>query len=178
MATSEVPVTLRKVVVAIDGSKHAQNALDWYIKQVYRPTDEVILVYIPELSDLLQASRWENTVYMFDRTVVQSLLDSEQARIQKELTGFAELLQSYKVTGRVRSIVASKAGEGILQGVEEEKAEFVVVGCRGLGKIRRTFMGSVSDFVVHHSPVPVFVVRSPDDKETEKEKEKEKGKDK
>ncbi|KAK3098677.1 hypothetical protein FSP39_021879 [Pinctada imbricata] len=50
-------------------------------------------------------------------------------------------------------------GECIVRKAEESGAEFIVTGCRGLGTIRRTFMGSVSDYIMHHSDVPVFVCR-------------------
>jgi len=42
---------------------------------------------------------------------------------------------------------------------EEEDVAMIVVGTRGLGKVRRAIMGSVSDYVVHHSPCPVIVCR-------------------
>jgi nucleotide-binding universal stress UspA family protein len=35
----------------------------------------------------------------------------------------------------------------------------VVMGTRGQGTVRRTIMGSVSDYVAHHSKVPVLVFR-------------------
>ena len=51
-----------------------------------------------------------------------------------------------------------KPGEVITEYIKKERATCVVIGCRGLGKIRRTLLGSVSDYVVRHSPVPVVVV--------------------
>lgn len=48
-------------------------------------------------------------------------------------------------------------GEQIVQAAVKEGADFIITGSRGLGTIRRTFLGSVSDYVVHHSPVPVLV---------------------
>jgi nucleotide-binding universal stress UspA family protein len=52
-----------------------------------------------------------------------------------------------------------KPGEFIVNVAAREKANYVVMGTRGLGKIRRTIMGSVSDYVVHHSICPVIVSR-------------------
>jgi len=53
-----------------------------------------------------------------------------------------------------------KPGEFIIDVATREKAVYIVMGTRGLGKIRRTILGSVSDFVVHHATCPVVVSRS------------------
>jgi len=49
------------------------------------------------------------------------------------------------------------AGEGLVQMAEEEQCDLIVMGTRGLGSIRRTILGSVSDYVLHHSKVPVII---------------------
>lgn len=51
------------------------------------------------------------------------------------------------------------AGEGIVAAAVAEHADLVVVGSHCRGPIGRLVSGSVSDHVVHHSPVPVLVVR-------------------
>lgn len=52
-----------------------------------------------------------------------------------------------------------KPGVLIVDVAKKESAAYVVMGTRGLGKIRRTIMGSVSDYVVHHCHCPVIVCR-------------------
>lgn len=52
-----------------------------------------------------------------------------------------------------------KPGEVIVQAAEEIKAVMIVMGTRGMGTIRRTILGSVSDYVVHHAHCPVLVCR-------------------
>ncbi len=47
----------------------------------------------------------------------------------------------------------------IVEEAEASGADLIVVGTRGLGATRRTFMGSVSTNVVHHAPCDVLVVR-------------------
>ena len=39
----------------------------------------------------------------------------------------------------------------------------IVTGTRGMGKVRRTILGSVSDYLVHHAHCPVVVCRRPCD---------------
>lgn len=43
---------------------------------------------------------------------------------------------------------------------EEEGAVMIVVGTRGMGKVRRTILGSVSDYLVNHAHCPVIVCRT------------------
>ena len=52
-----------------------------------------------------------------------------------------------------------KPGEMICNTAHSEKCDYIVMGTRGLGKLRRTIMGSVSDYVVHHAHCPVIVAR-------------------
>jgi len=49
-------------------------------------------------------------------------------------------------------------GEAICQISNERDVTLVMVGSRGLNKLRRTFLGSVSDYVIHHAGRPVMVI--------------------
>ena len=55
--------------------------------------------------------------------------------------------------------VSSKPGHAIVMAAEEEGAGIIVMGTRGMGKICRTILGSVSDYVVHHAKCPTAIVR-------------------
>ena len=59
----------------------------------------------------------------------------------------------YKLKGEMNKT----PGQGIIQVAEDEKADMIVMGTRGLDVLRRTLLGSVSDYVVRHSRVPVLV---------------------
>ncbi|PVD25266.1 hypothetical protein C0Q70_15764 [Pomacea canaliculata] len=50
----------------------------------------------------------------------------------------------------------------IIKYSESVGAGLIVIGSRGQGKLKRTFLGSVSDSVLHHSHVPVLVCRNKD----------------
>uniref|UniRef100_A0A8W8LZ89 UspA domain-containing protein n=1 Tax=Magallana gigas TaxID=29159 RepID=A0A8W8LZ89_MAGGI len=59
--------------------------------------------------------------------------------------------------GKVRSVYADKPGEGIVRIAEELGADLIAMGSRGEGTVRRTMTGSASDYVLHHSTVPVLI---------------------
>lgn len=50
-------------------------------------------------------------------------------------------------------------GSTLIKLADEYNAAYIVTGTRGHGKIRRTILGSVSDYVMHHSHVPVLIYR-------------------
>ena len=52
-----------------------------------------------------------------------------------------------------------EAGQGIVAAADAEGADLVIVGTRGLDRAGRFLLGSVSDYVVYHSSVPVMVAR-------------------
>lgn len=151
----------RNLIIAMDGSVHADYALDWFCEHIHREGDHVVLVYVPELNDMLHSTRWSSSVYVFDHEVMEAMLKEEQARIRADLDVFAEKLKQHGLGGKVKSVMASRPGEGIMKAAEEEKADLIVLGSRGQGTLRRTFMGSVSDYVVHHSHIPVIVCKHP-----------------
>ena len=48
-------------------------------------------------------------------------------------------------------------GHAIIDAVKSSGADMIVIGSRGLGLIKRKFLGSVSDYVLHHSDIPVTI---------------------
>ena len=54
--------------------------------------------------------------------------------------------------------VEESVGQTICKIAKEHSASLIVIGQRGLGTIRRTLFGSVSDYVIHHASIPTVVV--------------------
>ncbi|KAK9086294.1 hypothetical protein Syun_028688 [Stephania yunnanensis] len=52
------------------------------------------------------------------------------------------------------------AREKICQAIRDIPLSCIVMGSRGLGKIERVFLGSVSDYVVDTATCPVIVVKN------------------
>jgi len=54
-------------------------------------------------------------------------------------------------------------GQGIVAMATKQKADLIVMGTRGLSTLRRTVLGSVSDYCLHHSPCAIAVVPTPEE---------------
>ena len=51
----------------------------------------------------------------------------------------------------------NKPALAILNGAEHQQVNMIVMGSRGIGTLRRTILGSISDYVLHHANVPVLI---------------------
>ncbi|XP_014771859.1 uncharacterized protein LOC106870341 [Octopus bimaculoides] len=116
---------------------------------MWKDTDKVVLVYCPEWYDLTDASPG----------VIQDLSKKIESHSMDVRRHYEEMMQKLKINGKFRVVNCSKPGHGVITMIDEVKATYVLTGTRGQGKIRRTILGSVSDYIVHHSPVPVVVAR-------------------
>eukprot|EP00914_Ancora_sagittata_P012931 GHVO01025021.1.p1 GENE.GHVO01025021.1~~GHVO01025021.1.p1 ORF type:complete len:157 (+),score=14.94 GHVO01025021.1:27-473(+) len=144
----------RRIVIAIDASDQAEHAFNWYLSTVHKAENQIILVHCPEVLDgdrnklvHLTSAQWEDA------------LKKDQQKVKELEEKFNTKILENGISGRIRSEGGSKPGEIIVRMAEEETATMIVMGTRGLGKVRRTLMGSVSDFVVHHAHCPVIVCR-------------------
>ena len=65
------------------------------------------------------------------------------------------------MAGRIQALRCICAGELIVEVAKKEGAVLIVIGSRGQGVLRRTLMGSVSQYVLHHAHCPVVVITQP-----------------
>lgn len=134
------------VVLAVDGSKQAEEAFNWYHEHLHRPGSTVLLVHSLEVSGMPTRDSWD------------SQLSSGNKKRDDLRDKYTKLFKDSGISGKFISDF-EKPGEFVVETARKENATYIVMGTRGLGKIRRTVMGSVSDFVVHHANCPVVVCR-------------------
>jgi nucleotide-binding universal stress UspA family protein len=84
-------------------------------------------------------------------------LQEQSVKVKQIEESYEQLLIPKKIGYKLHSAAAKVPGQGIIAVSEQEKADLVVIGTRGLDRLRRTLLGSVSDYVVRHSKVPVLV---------------------
>ncbi|KAK3103155.1 hypothetical protein FSP39_016875 [Pinctada imbricata] len=122
-----------------------------YAEKFHRTGNKITLLHCPEnfISDINVLSPG-------------TLMDLQKERASKTaslMDKFMDKARSLHIEAEFMSKAAEKAGHAIVEVSEDMKPYMIVVGTRGMGKIRRTILGSVSDFVVHHAHCPVLVYR-------------------
>jgi nucleotide-binding universal stress UspA family protein len=143
-----------KVLVPVDGSKHAMEGLR--IAANYARTNGAViylLTVIPSVADI----DLELTASERDR-----LLESLKHR-GEELLGRAHERSRELGMGKVNSVLASALSPEaeIIAFAEQERIDIIVIGCRGRSASGRFPLGSTAANVVRHSPCCVYVVKEP-----------------
>lgn len=147
------------VIVCLDESSYAEDAFDRYVKNFHKPENKLIAVHCPETF---------TNVTMMSPGRVSELIKECNEKLDALKTKFVSRMTDAGINGEFKAIGLEgdmKPGQAIVDFAEKSKACFIVTGTRGMGKFRRTVMGSVSDYIVHHSPCPVLVCRQKEQKE-------------
>ncbi|TNN18580.1 Universal stress protein [Schistosoma japonicum] len=154
---SKVPsANSRFVLIAIDGSEHSKKAFDYYVNWLHRPDDSVTIYHAVEPVSLptlslsspmgIPSSEWSNIV------------EANVKRVRELENDYSAECQSRNITYQFLYEPVNHIGEAIVQNAEKYNTNLLVVGSRGFGAIKRTIMGSVSDYVVHHANTAVCVI--------------------
>lgn len=150
-----------KVLIAIDSSEWSVNALEWYAANIHRPNHEVYCYNCAE-TPVMQGHPYATAIAMGD--FYDEALKEEVAKTKHLEDEYAERMKAKKIYGKIVAKFAGKPGEAIVAEAAAEKADMIVMGTRGLGTVRRTVLGSVSTYVLHHAPCPVVICCHPDRK--------------
>ncbi|VDM15829.1 unnamed protein product [Hydatigera taeniaeformis] len=150
----------RQVLLPVDGSESSKRAMTWYMANIFRPTDVIHLYHICEPS--YAANNFSLT------TLGQSKTDEINAMLQEHIElsntlshDFLSRLEDKGVSGDFTLTVGTKPGEMIVSYARDMNADLIVMGSRGVSALKRTVFGSVSDYVLHHSSIPLTVVPVP-----------------
>jgi nucleotide-binding universal stress UspA family protein len=140
------------VILAIDDSPHSQRALDFYVTHLHQPGNKILMVHCLEMPLVPHDVHGHYLQEIFEKAREKGR-EVEERYIQRLKE--KNLDHSFMLIADFHKHV----GKFICEVAETEKAVMVVMGTRGLGMIRRTILGSVSDYVVHHCHCPVVMVK-------------------
>ena len=136
-----------RIVLAIDGSSHSRRATRW-LRDLALPSDSKIIVLA--VATLDEPPRDAQT------------LSDLRATVRTRARGLGERAASILEQRWQTVEVAVAEGDPrveIVHAAEQMRARMVVLGARGLGRVKRVLVGSTSLAVARYAPCPVAIVR-------------------
>src|SRR5438132_383276 len=146
-----------KILLAIDGSKCSEAAVEALIKQ-YKPQEtEVLVVHAVESLKLMPVSHGYGVgpTFVRDYTIIMQQWRTEGKLLVEHA---AQRLQAagFKTSTTVEE---GEARELILEYAKKWPPDVILLGSHGKTGLDRFLLGSVSEAVARHAPCSVQIVR-------------------
>jgi nucleotide-binding universal stress UspA family protein len=147
-----------KILLATDGTKHSDSAIEMVCKLKLSSGDEIKIVSVVDMAVPLSVDIY--TGYLPTTAEIEKTAQENAEKILESAT--QKIRQSCGESLFISTEVLLGSPESrIVETAEEMPADLIIVGSHGYNRWERLLLGSVSDSVVHHSPCSVLVVRSP-----------------
>ncbi len=157
MANTARPQTLarmKKILAPTDFSPGAESALQWALSLSEALGTDVFILHVLDLSLAGVAGLPTELAAM---PAVGQLVDRLRVETKEEM---AKVAARYpRATTMVRE---GSPRTGILEAGREIGADLIVMGTHGRTGLAHIFFGSVAEYVVRHSRIPVLTVRQED----------------
>lgn len=146
-----------KILLATDGSKQSDAAIDFLRSFSFKQSDEIKIISVVDMAVPMAIDIYGG--YLPDTTELEKTAREHAAKILSET---CEKLEGICKNMTVTSEVLFGSPESrIVETAEESGTDLIIVGSHGYSRWERLLLGSVSQSVVHHAPCSVMVVRTP-----------------
>ncbi|MBW1980607.1 MAG: universal stress protein [Deltaproteobacteria bacterium] len=143
-------VDIKKILYPLDFSECSYAVLPWVLALVEKFQAEVYLLYVAR--DLRYFAGFHvphTSITGFVKEVGEAAEKMLDEVCEEHLHG-CPIFQ--------RQVVVGEPGEEIVRAVDREKVDLVIMGTHGRKGIDRTLFGSVAEYVVKNSSVPVLTI--------------------
>lgn len=147
----------KRILVAVDGSRSAQRAVDEALKIAKATGGEVLA-----LSVVLHPARLVDVASGFAEEPSRDTAGHDIAT--RALADAKARIDAAQVPGTVRAADShgDEVGTVISRIAAEENSDLVVMGTRGLSGVKRMLLGSVAESMLRMADRPVLLVRCDD----------------
>ena len=148
---------LQKILVPLDGSQLAEQALP-YAKSLAQKYDAelILLMVIPRLSLPVLADPYGGVLYKYPS---EKEMSEHRQAAQDYLNDLQQSLQQENISVRIQVLENDSIADGIVDVASQEKADAIVKTTHGRSGLSRWVYGSVATKVLQEAPCPIFLVR-------------------
>jgi len=141
----QITEMISRILVAVDGSQHADKALEYASNLARKTGARLLIVHVAE--------EFRNIGY----SITKELEQRNRAMLQKYQSKAKKLVKRKNVN--TIEVKGNDIGEEILRTADKKKIDTIVVGSRGIRENKEFLLGSISYKVSHYAKCPVIIVR-------------------
>jgi nucleotide-binding universal stress UspA family protein len=144
------------ILVSIDGSRHSDEALRQAIDIALADRSRLTL-----LTAVRHCPAWAYSPV--SAAAVQQLATDFEREAQRAMCAAVERVpQSIPVT---KIVTHKPIRTALMKRIRSGHHDLLVMGSRGRGALKASLFGSVSHYILSHSPIPVLIAHAPDEEE-------------
>lgn len=142
----------KHIVLATDGSASAEHAAKKAVELARIHGAQLTAVFVVDPYPYLGIGEVNPMGF-------QAYMAAAQEVSAKTFAHLSDLAKAAGVQLQARLVEDAQVTHGVLQAADEAKADLIVVGSHGRGRIEKLVLGSVAAKIVAQSTRPVLVVR-------------------
>lgn len=147
-----------KIILATDGTKHSESAVEILKNFDLNEDDEVRIVSVVDMAVPMAFDLYSG--YLPSTAEIETAVKENAQKVLDITNQRVKEFFSEKNLSVTTEILNGSPESRIVETAEEIHADLIIVGSHGYNRWERLLLGSVSDSVVHHAPCSVLVVRN------------------
>jgi len=147
-----------KVLLATDGGKQCDAALNIIKRMVLRKGDEIKVISVVDMALPMTIDLYGG--YLPDTSELEKRARENAARVVEESSNKIRSFVDADAVPTSTEVLFGSPDSRIVETAEQWNADLIIVGSHGYSRWERLLLGSVSDSVIHHAPCSVLVVRA------------------
>ncbi len=157
---------MKKILVPVDGSNASISAVKKSIEIGKNYNSDIKLITVVKSTENKRKSRNENLWSAVDGSIITNSVELENKLETKYVENAQMLLDQiirkldFNGTRVEKEVLIGDPFEKIVECARNGNYDLIIMGNRGFSKVKRFFVGSVTQKVLSESPCPVLVIRS------------------
>jgi len=153
-----------KLLVPVDGSSASIDAVKKSIEIAKKYNFSIKLINVVNINYLSGMSRNEKLWAYMDGSIINESDEISHKAKDNAVKLLNTIMDKLDFSGikTEKEVLFGEPYDKILEVAEKEAVDLIVMGNRGFSKIKRFFVGSVTQKVISEAPCPVLVIHSDD----------------
>ena len=137
---------IKKILVALDGSKNSIRALSNAIVLAKQTDASITGISVIQ-------------VFPTEMGVVRTIVGKALSKHYKHFMSIAKAMCTKKGVEFLDVVEYGEEGKTIVSFAHKNNFDLIVIGSRGMNTLKKLFLGSTSNYVVHSSKIPVLIIK-------------------
>lgn len=157
---------MNKILVPVDGSNASISAVKKAIEIGKKYNSHIKLISVVKSTENRRNTRNENLWSAVDGSIITKSVELEMklenTYVENAQTLLNQIVTKLDFSGTKveKEILMGEPFEKIIETANNGNYDLIVMGNRGFSKVKRFFVGSVTQKVISEAPCPVLVIRS------------------